>query len=85
MQAFIELLKAEEPDLLFVALEALECVLQCGISEENENSLADEFEAKGGLSTLESLQLHKSADVYHKAIHLIERFFQNKDNNAAMS
>ena len=57
-----------------MAMEGLENVLKHGKTHENAFGL--EFEKLGGLDILESLQQHKNAEVYAKALKLIEDYFQ---------
>ena len=55
-------------------MEGLENVLKH--SKTHENAFGLEFEKLGGLDILESLQQHKNAEVYAKALKLIEDYFQ---------
>ena len=75
LEAFVELLKGQDTELLYVVLDALERLLECGVSANDDNTIVNDFEFLGGLSALESLQLHSSTDIYHKVIHILERFF----------
>lgn len=65
---------APDSKSLIVAMEGLENVLKHGKTHENAFGL--EFEKLGGLDILESLQQHKNAEVYAKALKLIEDYFQ---------
>ena len=61
---------------MIVAMEGLDHVLRHGTTQDGEHAYGLEFEKLGGLDILESLQQHKNAEVYAKALKLIEDYFQ---------
>ena len=64
---------------LSVCLEALSNILNFGrefVMVKGENIFLTMFEKLGGVDKIESLQSHKSADVYAKALHILETFYE---------
>lgn len=85
MQAFVELLKYEEAELLNVVLEALDRILECGIIQGEQNPVVSDFDAIGGLSNLEKLQLHNCHEIYKKVIKIMEKYYKLSEVNAVMT
>eukprot|EP00607_Mallomonas_marina_P008971 CAMPEP_0182416692 /NCGR_PEP_ID=MMETSP1167-20130531/1064_1 /TAXON_ID=2988 /ORGANISM="Mallomonas Sp, Strain CCMP3275" /LENGTH=545 /DNA_ID=CAMNT_0024589699 /DNA_START=38 /DNA_END=1675 /DNA_ORIENTATION=+ len=70
-----DLLDVAEVRVLLVAMEAIECILKNADNEEY-TKLIDEAE---GIEKLENLQEHEHLDVYEKAVHIIEEYFNGED------
>ena len=77
IQPLCDLLTVEDAKIVMVALDALEAILKTGNLENNEYaSLVDEAE---GLDKMEALQEHENVDIYEKAVHIIETYFGEED------
>lgn len=78
-----DLLHKKDHRIVSVALEALENILSSGsrIAQEMnvENQYADFIDEADGLKRIEELQMHKSVEIYEKAVHILEKYFQEED------
>jgi HEAT repeat protein len=73
-----DLLTVEDAKIVMVALDALEAVLKTGEVENNEYAaMIDEAE---GLDKIEALQEHENVDIYEKAVHIIEAYFGEEED-----
>eukprot|EP00771_Trimastix_marina_P001518 gnl/Trimastix_PCT/2599.p1 GENE.gnl/Trimastix_PCT/2599~~gnl/Trimastix_PCT/2599.p1 ORF type:complete len:593 (+),score=183.00 gnl/Trimastix_PCT/2599:62-1840(+) len=75
----VKILDLDDPNIIIVALEALENILKVGQREAATHGTAnlypDEIEECGGIERIEALQRHQNHDIYAKANGIIEQFF----------
>jgi importin subunit alpha-1 len=83
-------LNVNDTRIIVVALEGLENILRVGEKikmmpgSDNINPYARLVEAADGLDKIESLQDHPSEDIYEKAVHILESFYdadEGEDQN----
>lgn len=72
-----DVLVSSDTKIVIVALEALENILKTGAeaSKTNENQYATLVEEADGIDKLEELQRHANAEIYSKAVALLEVYF----------
>ncbi len=87
-----ELLSVADTRIITVALEGLENILKVGQAERNMpggtgvNPFAQMIEDADGLDKIEHLQDHPNEDLYEKAVHILETYFdvdEGDDQNVA--
>ena len=74
-----KLLAYADPELKEVLLNGLAKVLECGVSEHEENLLAINFESLGGLTLLEQMQYDKNKKIGELAGNIIKRYYPTED------
>jgi importin subunit alpha-1 len=78
-------LNVNDTRIIVVALEGLENILRVGENikkmpgSDNINPYARLVESADGLDKIESLQDHPSEDIYEKAVHILESFYDADD------
>lgn len=78
LQPLCDLLGVGEARVLILALEALDNILQAGLSSSVDYvQLVDEVD---GISKLELLQEHENNEVYEKAVSIIEKYFSGEED-----
>jgi len=73
------LLDVAEVRVLLIAMEALEAILKVGASNAAYSSFAELVDNEEGIHKLEALQEHENAEVYAKAVHLLEAYFGGEE------
>ncbi len=75
------MLECDDPRILCVALDAVAAVLEASrkLGEDAVGSVCVAFEEAGAVDALENLQSFSDADVYNKALSIIEKFFQSEE------
>jgi hypothetical protein len=79
IQPVIGMLSSQESRLLQICLECVSNLLRAGEMEDGSNPCATYIEECGGLDVIEGLQQHENAEVYNKALKIIERFFSGDE------
>ena len=90
IQPLCDLLSCNEGKIILVALEALEAILKLGTTKggicANYANLIQECD---GVERMETLQEHKSNEVYQKVVHLLETYFcddeESEENHAPIA
>lgn len=80
----IEIFKCSDPKIIMVALEGVDNILKIGASGD-QNKFAEIVEECGGVDQLESLQRHDNEDIYKKAVHVLQTYFESEDEEDDMS
>jgi importin subunit alpha-1 len=78
IQSFCEILKANDPRIVMVSLEALDNILREGQKKPSADGLnlyAGAIEDCGGLDAIEGLQSHANNEIYEKCIAILENYF----------
>lgn len=75
LKALTELMNYDDPQLLCVVLEGIDHILQIGNTSDDENQLAIQFDELGGVTRLESLQLHSNAEIYNKVVAMLDKYY----------
>mmetsp|Transcript_19747 Transcript_19747/g.50133 ORF Transcript_19747/g.50133 Transcript_19747/m.50133 type:complete len:532 (+) Transcript_19747:94-1689(+) len=79
------MLDCNDSRTVHVALEGTQNILKVGASladkQGTHNRYAAIVENAGGLDTIEELQNHDNEDIYSKAIHIIEEYFDGEEND----
>lgn len=60
-----------DPEILLNCFKSLDCLLLSGLKPVGINAVAVKWEELGGLSRLEDLQSHPSAEIYEEAVRLM--------------
>ena len=86
LKALSEILKLNDNKSLIVAMEGIENVLKVGQEHfmnnaENVNEFVLELEKVGGVDRIEALQQHKNHAVYDRAVHILEKYFNEEEDN----
>jgi len=72
-------LKSKEPKALSLALDALGMMLEIANKMGTLDAATTIVEEVGGLDLIEQSQNHENEDIYHKALHLVEKYFSEGD------
>ncbi|XP_067128794.1 importin subunit alpha-6-like [Centruroides vittatus] len=79
-----ELLTVMDPKIVLVALNGLENILRLGEKDSKNNGGVNPYgvmiEECYGLDKIEFLQSHSNADIYNKALHIIEHYFGTEED-----
>lgn len=79
------LLDSHDPKIIQVALNGLENILKVGEILAKQMNTINPYnimiEECGGLDKIEQLQSSENADIYQKAFHLIETYFDIEDED----
>lgn len=87
IQSFCEILKAADPRIVMVSLEALDNILRVGElkhAESGENPYASAIEDCGGLDSIETLQTHQNVEIYEKSVHILQAYFAGEEEQEVM-
>lgn len=83
IQSFCDILKAADPRIVMVSLEALDNILREGSRKNPEdNPYSGAIEDCGGLDLIEGLQGHQNNEIYEKCIHILENYFAAAEEDA---
>jgi hypothetical protein len=74
-----ELMKTADAKIVMVALDAVSAILNHGGDRYGGNKFANLVDECGGLDIIEDLQEHENADIYDKAVQLIETYFGEEE------
>ncbi|XP_071819594.1 importin subunit alpha-4-like [Apostichopus japonicus] len=78
LPAICGILKAEDPKILVVAMEALANILAAAKRLNQLEAAEEMIEEYHGVSRIEDLQQHKNEDVYKKAYQIIDEYFSEE-------
>lgn len=83
-----DLLKCSDARIISVALEGLENILKVGKAEANMvaelngiNQFAQFVAEADGLDKLEELESHRNNEIYEKALHIVQEYFDGEDGD----
>lgn len=84
----VRLLEKNEPSTQSLMLEAFANLLAAGeeLGKGGENEFVKAFDEAEGIDTLEKLQEHQNEAIYEKAVHILETYFgeeEDEDENLA--
>jgi len=84
LPALCSLLDAPDAELLLAVCEALEATLAAGEANSTAgvNRCVELIDEAGGIDKLEALQLHENAEVYTKAVGLLDSYFGSEESEA---
>lgn len=79
-----DLLTVQDAKIISVALEGLENILKVGdkqslTSKDENNQMAVHISECDGLTKIEDLQTHENAEIYDKAVKILETYFSAED------
>jgi len=74
----IEIFKCSDPKIIMVALEGVDNILKVG-QEADSNKFAEIVEECGGVDQIETLQRHDNEDIYKKAVHVLQTYFESEE------
>lgn len=82
-----DLLVLGDNKIMQVALDGLENILKVGeldkASNNNVNQMAVYVEEAGGMDKIHNLQLHDNGEIYKKAYSIIDKYFNEEDDEDA--
>mmetsp|Transcript_128589 Transcript_128589/g.236522 ORF Transcript_128589/g.236522 Transcript_128589/m.236522 type:complete len:551 (+) Transcript_128589:73-1725(+) len=86
IKPLVDLLSLADVKIIGVALEALENILRCGQTQQQqmglpENPIVALVEQADGLTKIEALQEDPNEEIYSKAMKILEGFFPLEDDN----
>lgn len=80
-----DLLTLGDNKIMQVALDGLENILKVGEADkqltQNHNQMAVYVEEAGGMDKIHSLQLHDNGDIYKKSYSIIDKYFNEEDED----
>lgn len=83
-----DLLDCGDAKLIQVALDGLENILKVGELDKPHtggyNQMAEHIEGCGGLDKIDRLQGHENHNIYKKALGIIEKYYSEEDDEAAL-
>jgi len=83
----VDLLHINDVKIVGIALEAIENILKLGQIQQGEQCLQETIccsfiEQADGLSKIEALQEDPNPEVYQRAVHILEKYFDLEDGTA---
>ncbi len=75
LPVFAEMLRVKDTPMQAVIMLALEHMFACGAAVDVDNQIAAQFEAVGGLRTMEELQEHPNVAIYQKTVDMMRKYF----------
>ncbi|XP_074590132.1 importin subunit alpha-1b-like [Curcuma longa] len=90
IQPLCDLLVCPDPRIVTVCLEGLENILKVGEVEKNSgasgdvNLYAQMIDEAEGLEKIENLQSHDNTEIYEKAVNILETYWLEEEEEAAM-
>ncbi|CAH8632573.1 unnamed protein product [Heterobilharzia americana] len=85
LKALSNILTVNEPKVVLMVLEAVKKLFEVSDQFGQLESACIELETCGGLDKLEALQDHSNQQVYETAYHLIEKYFNDVDDDERSS
>lgn len=83
IQPMCDLLSTSDARIVTVALEGIENILKVGEAEADlhggENQFAKVIDEAEGLDKIEELQNHANEEIYNKAVHILETYYDVED------
>jgi len=84
-----DLLTCEDNRIIQVALDGLENILKVGeqdrkLNEDNLNQMALYIEECGGMDKIHNLQAHKNVEIYNKAYNIIDKYFNDDEEETGL-
>jgi len=76
-----DLLSSTDTRIVMVAMEGLENILRV-VGDKKGKKYAELVEAADGLDKLEQLQVHQNAEIYEKAVKILETYFAAEEEDA---
>ena len=83
LKALCEVLKMQEQTIITIAIEGISNILKSGMDnfmDDGVNRFAILAESYGMLDSLENLQYHKNHQIYEKAVEIIEKYFDEEND-----
>ncbi|KAJ3036290.1 Importin alpha subunit (Karyopherin alpha subunit) (Serine-rich RNA polymerase I suppressor protein) [Rhizophlyctis rosea] len=84
-----DLLTCPDNKIIQVALDGLENILKVGDyykpQTDNVNRMALFIEEAGGMEKIHQLQLHDNAEIYRKAYQIIDKYFNDEDEDTGIT
>ena len=86
LKSLSDLLEAQDARIIVVALDAIDNILKVGKDTadqqgSDENPYCTALEEMEGLEKLEELQSHANDEIYQKAIHILENYFGDDEDD----
>eukprot|EP01126_Amoeba_proteus_P047924 TRINITY_DN550_c0_g1_i3.p1 TRINITY_DN550_c0_g1~~TRINITY_DN550_c0_g1_i3.p1 ORF type:complete len:516 (+),score=83.97 TRINITY_DN550_c0_g1_i3:80-1627(+) len=84
IEPMCDLLSCADARIILVALEGLENLLKVGEKDakaNGANDYANSIEECGGLDKIEELQNHANAEIYDKAVNILETYFAAEEDD----
>jgi len=90
IKPMVDLLGMADTLFITIALQAIEAILKVGQQKQQEQGLIENpfaalVEEVEGTTKIEALQKYPNVDVYHKAMHIIDRYFSFDDDNSGIA
>jgi len=84
-----DLLTCKDNRIIQVALDGLENILKVGeqdrkLNEDNLNQVALYIEECGGMDKIHNLQAHKNVEIYNKAYNIIDKYFNDDEEETGL-